>query len=234
MKAIQTKSALFTSILVSLAASCASTDRGDPSEVDPALLQYADEGAREAVQTARLEHAEAQDAVAAAELQLDEAKQMRELAEQQLEIVEERVELARKRVESADRENVAEAAMNTREEVDGELERAKQRVEIYDSMIAARKAGVDLAEAREELAEDRVELAKAEAVHGTDQRSVETLEIADYEAAVRSAETDVKMAELEYDGMVQEFEIKREAFEGDATKFPEMEREFEELMKSRD
>lgn len=225
--------ALFT------AGACASVDHinpwsdDGPEPVERAMLQYADDDARSDIREARIARADARDRLTNARAALDDAEEMHEIACEQLDIAEERLDLAEDRLDGADRNRIVEASTRTKREATDEIELAKQRIAIYDRMIETREAEIDVAEAEVALADARVQLQMAEAASVLERKGADEIDVDEHRAWVRSRETEVEVAKARHSAALREFEIEREAFEGDAARFPEMQTEFEKMSAKR-
>ncbi|MEO0662133.1 MAG: hypothetical protein AAFZ87_11395, partial [Planctomycetota bacterium] len=186
--------------LLTLSTGCQNTGPGRRTvagPLDDGLLQFVDEGARDRIRTARIEHIEAQDATAAAEFLEKASRGRRRTLSADVRAAAKRLKDEERRVAQAVRDGDvarAEASSGDVQEARDELASYERAAELQEAQSAELRALVALERAEESHALAVIDLFKARALLGTGRPDTADIDLALYERVERERETQIELA----------------------------------------
>jgi chromosome segregation ATPase len=211
-------------------AACQSNSAHDRSgtrmSVDDKALVQVPVSQRDAITKARTESEETRDRIAVAKRDVQNAKDHVTVAEKEVAIAKDEVDAADKRVEVAretnqdtratavkDAEQNREAVRAHRRWADAQVCYQERRVDEMDARLAVENL-------RAELADAKVELAKAKAVNALDRSDLDEYDVGAFEARVADRKMKVAMAEVDADAWDKKIKLCRDALEDQAKAVP--------------
>lgn len=213
-------------IAVGSAACQSTTHRTARLSVDDDALVNVPVGQREDVSKARTERTEGQDRVGIAERDLQNAQERVSLAKQTASMAEDECDAASDRVKMAHDANqdtraaAIQSAEENRESVRAHSRWADTQVVYQQRRVEAQEDQVGLEKMRLELANAKVELAKARAVNGLDRPDVEAYDIGAFEAVVANRKLNVELAEIDAEAWQKKIKHCRTSLDAQAKLVP--------------
>jgi hypothetical protein len=214
-----------TSLLLCLTASCASApwESGGPDPVDSGLLTYVPESQRAPIEEARAHRGEAQEDLAIARRDLQQAGSRVDLSERDSDALEERLDEAQAQVEHAHEYGTQaeyQTAQDRVESAQRAVSLAHAKTRYYEDIQEYAERVVDMEEQTLELAQARVQLSEAEAISALDRPAAQGVDVAAYREHVRELEDEVAMARIEVRAARERMGLRREFFDDRAQAVP--------------
>lgn len=205
---------------------CQSTYSNKRMSVDDDALVRVPVAERESINKAREEHLQAQDriavaeqAVEAAQADLDIAKRTAGVSHDEMSVAQERCDIARK-LDPETRQDAIRTADRDLDAVCAHARWADAQVDCQERVIEEKQAQVDLEKRRVDLAEAKVELAKAKAVNTSDSTDRHEYDVSAFESVVTARQLDVDLAEIDRDAWQKKLRLCRDAVEARADAVP--------------
>lgn len=190
--------------------------------IDNSLLQHVSDDERAQVAETRQVANETRDAHAAAKADTSKAKDRRDLAGRELAIAEaelERAEAARQIAESGTHEELDHAKQGV-SDAKSLVASVRCRIALRDRQVERASAAEDLKMKDNELAQAKVEAAKAHAVKELDRPQSKSIHLEAFEHQVRQCQVEVKIAEARVDAADEEVDAARATYDDSVKAVP--------------
>lgn len=199
-------------LLLALGASCQTLTRSQVREVDDGLWAYVGENDKQEVAAARDARDRAEDELAVSERRIEEARDQLTLAKREFDVADARFDEARAALkvgEKAGEEEDLSAEHAGVERASAWRDAARAAIDWRALDVDAARAQRVLAARNLELANARIELAKARAVDRLDHPDAEGVGLAQFELQVRERSTQRQIAEIMAEAADREVAIAR-------------------------
>lgn len=213
--------------LLVIAAGCQSTSRmTNRLSVDDDALVNVPVSDRDDITRARTECTEIEDRISVAERDVQNAKDRVSLAEQSAAIAHDEVDAADDRVKLAHSMNqdargpAMKTADENREAVRAHARWADAQVAYHEHVVESMKARVEIESMRKELADAKVELAKAKAVNALDRSDMDEYDVGAFESVVATKKMNVEMAEIDAEAWEKKIKLCRDGLDEQAKSVP--------------
>ncbi|MDZ4771772.1 MAG: hypothetical protein SGI72_01420 [Planctomycetota bacterium] len=213
-------------LLVVTAGCQSSSHRSTRLSVDDDALVNVPVSDRDDITRARTECTEVKDRMNVAERDVQNAKDRVSLAKQSAAIAHDELDAADDRVKLANSMNqdargpAMKTADENREAVRAHGRWADAQVAYHEHVVDSMKARVELESLREELANAKVELAKAKAVNSLDRSDMDEYDVGAFESVVATKQMNVEMAEVDAEAWQKKIKLCRDALDSQAKTVP--------------
>ena len=192
------RSCLFLILPLALVSAC-ETNSTKAVRVDDTMLAYVDESGREEIAEARLDAERVRHDIAMLKGEISRRQNDLQLVKEERNVVRAELDAAKLRVDSAAAQSEADAraAEENLAGVHAEMRRVEAEIARHEGLVTEAEMHLAVAEARENLMEERVELTKAEALRRTDSPEARKIDVEQLRSAVDRAEQNVEMARVD-------------------------------------